>query len=91
MSFEPRLQRLHEDLVRIGHRPFHGPVGVQIDEQNPQASLCIRCATFLADSADSNHRHSELPGIRYQIVLLLYYVVPCGRLPSHSFASINRN
>jgi len=45
MSFEPRLQRLHDDLVRIGHRPFHGPVGVQINEQNPQESLCIRCAT----------------------------------------------
>jgi len=44
VSFEPRLQRLHDDLVRVGHKPFHGPVGVQIDEKNPRTSACIRCA-----------------------------------------------
>jgi choline dehydrogenase-like flavoprotein len=42
---EPRIQRLHEDLVRLGHRPFHVPVGVRLDERNPRRSPCIRCAT----------------------------------------------
>ncbi len=45
MSLEPRLQKLHDDLVRVGHRPFRGPVGVRIDERDPVGSACIRCAT----------------------------------------------
>ncbi len=45
MSLEPRLKRLHDDLTRIGHRPFIGPVGVQLDEGNPLESKCIRCPT----------------------------------------------
>src|SRR5207237_2659634 len=32
-------------LTRIGHRPFHMPVGVMLDEQNPRQSRCIRCDT----------------------------------------------
>lgn len=44
VSHEPRLQRLHEDLVKLGHRPFHVPLGVRLDEGNHR-SLCIRCST----------------------------------------------
>ena len=45
ISHEPRLQRLHDDLVKLGHRPFHVPLGVQLNEKDPQNSLCIRCST----------------------------------------------
>ena len=45
VSHEPRIQRLHDDLVRAGHRPFHTPLGVMLDEQRPDDSLCIRCET----------------------------------------------
>jgi choline dehydrogenase-like flavoprotein len=45
ISHEPRIQQLHDDLVRAGHRPFHTPLGVMLDERNPQASRCIRCDT----------------------------------------------
>jgi len=45
VSHEPRLQRLHDDLVRAGRRPFHVPVGVLLDEADPLASRCIRCGT----------------------------------------------
>ena len=45
LRHEPRIQRLVDDLTRIGHRPFHMPVGVMLDEQNPQQSRCIRCDT----------------------------------------------
>ncbi len=45
VSHEPRIQRLHDDLVRIGRRPFHVPVGVRLDEKDPVRSPCIRCAT----------------------------------------------
>ena len=45
VSHEPRIQRLHEDLTRVGAKPFHVPVGVQLDEASPRTSGCIRCAT----------------------------------------------
>jgi choline dehydrogenase-like flavoprotein len=39
------MQKLHDDLVRAGHRPFHVPIGVMLDEQQPDRSACIRCNT----------------------------------------------
>lgn len=43
LTHEPRIQKLHDDLARIGHKPFHLPVGVMLDAQQPQKSKCIRC------------------------------------------------
>jgi choline dehydrogenase-like flavoprotein len=42
---EPRIQQLHDDLARRGLRPFHVPLGIMLDEQNPHAGKCIRCDT----------------------------------------------
>src|SRR4051794_14123712 len=46
VSHEPRIQRLHDDLLRAGHRPFHLPVGVDLDESDPEAGRCVRCNWF---------------------------------------------
>lgn len=45
LRHEPRIQALHDDWARAGLRPFHTPLGVMLDEQNPRKSPCIRCAT----------------------------------------------
>jgi choline dehydrogenase-like flavoprotein len=45
ISHEPRIQQLHDDIARLGLRPFHTPLGVMLDERNPRKSLCIRCST----------------------------------------------
>lgn len=45
VSHEPRIQRLHDDLVKLGHQPFHVPLGIRIDESNRAKSPCIRCST----------------------------------------------
>ena len=45
VSHEPRMQQLHDDLARLGHRPFHVPIGVMLDEEQPHKSRCIRCNT----------------------------------------------
>jgi choline dehydrogenase-like flavoprotein len=42
---EPRIQYLHDDLAKLGLKPFHTPLGVMLDEQKPEASPCIRCDT----------------------------------------------
>ena len=45
ISHEPRIQQLHDDWAKLGHRPFHVPLGVRLDEKNPRTSPCIRCET----------------------------------------------
>ncbi len=45
VSHEPRMQHLSDDFARVGLRPFHTPLGVMLDEQNPRTSRCIRCNT----------------------------------------------
>jgi choline dehydrogenase-like flavoprotein len=45
VSHEPRLQQLADDFENLGLHPFHTPLGVMLDEQNPGASKCIRCNT----------------------------------------------
>ncbi len=42
---EPRIQQLFDDLTSAGHRPFPLPVGLMLDEENPQRSRCIKCGT----------------------------------------------
>jgi len=45
VSHEPRMQQLSDDFARLGLKPFHVPLGVQLDENNRRASKCIRCDT----------------------------------------------
>ena len=45
VSHEPRIQQLHDALTGAGHRPFHVPLGVMLDEAHPRQSACIRCDT----------------------------------------------
>ncbi|HET9695873.1 MAG TPA: GMC family oxidoreductase [Terriglobales bacterium] len=43
ISHEPRIQDLHNHLENLGYKPFHVPLGVQLDEKDPNNSKCIRC------------------------------------------------
>jgi len=45
VSHEPRIQRLHDDLTALGHRPFHVPLGIMLNERDRVRSRCIRCST----------------------------------------------
>ncbi|TLU74404.1 GMC oxidoreductase [Lichenicoccus roseus] len=50
VSHEPRIQELFDNLKRIGHKPFHLPVGVLLDEDTHGDALphspCVRCDAF---------------------------------------------
>ena len=41
---EPRIKQLSEDLAAQGLKPFHMPLGIMRDNDDPQ-SKCIRCET----------------------------------------------
>ena len=45
VQHEPRIQQLHDDLSKCGLRPFHVPLGIMLDESDPNKSRCIRCET----------------------------------------------
>lgn len=45
LTHEPRIQELHDDWQKCGHKPFHLPVGVMLNEQQPVKGACIRCNT----------------------------------------------
>jgi len=46
VSHEPRVQQLADDLGRAGLHPFHLPLGIDLDEADPEAGRCIRCDRF---------------------------------------------
>ncbi len=49
VSHEPRIQELFDGLKRIGHHPFHLPVGVLLEEKDGVPlphSPCVRCDAF---------------------------------------------
>src|SRR4051794_18357926 len=76
VSHEPRIQQLHDDLARIGHRPFHLPVGVDLDESDPEAGRCVRCDRFdgfpcLTDGKADSHVVCVRPALKHPNVTLL--------------------
>ena len=76
ISHEPRIQALSDDFERLGLKPFHTPLGLQIDEKNPQSSRCIRCDTCdgypcLIDAKSDAQTLCVDPALRFPNVSLL--------------------
>ncbi|MGF1508397.1 MAG: GMC oxidoreductase [Myxococcota bacterium] len=45
ISHEPRIAEIFDALKEKGLRPFRAPMGIQLDEERPELSACIRCDT----------------------------------------------
>ncbi len=45
VSHEARIQEIHDELQARNFHPFSIPLGIRLNEKNPQASRCIRCNT----------------------------------------------
>jgi choline dehydrogenase-like flavoprotein len=63
-------------LVRLGHRPFHTPLGIMLDEQDRGKSRCIRCETCdgfpcLVEAKADAHVCCITPSLAYPNVTLL--------------------
>jgi len=76
ISHEPRIQQLSDDFALHGLRPFHTPLGVMLDEKNPQKSPCIRCNTCdgfpcLVNAKADAHICCVAPALRHDNVTLL--------------------
>ncbi len=76
VSHEPRIQALSDHFQNIGLKPFHTPLGVQLNEKDPRKSRCIRCETCdgfpCLVSAKSDAQVCAIdPSLRYPNVSLL--------------------
>ncbi len=76
VSHEPRVAELAADLQRLGLHPFHLPVGVMLDEAEPETSRCIRCETCdgfpcLVDAKADAHVVALRPALRHPNVTLM--------------------
>jgi choline dehydrogenase-like flavoprotein len=45
VKHEPRIQELFDNLKAIGHKPFHLPLGLRLNESDMAHSPCIKCST----------------------------------------------
>ena len=75
VSHEPRIQQLSDDFERTGHRPFPLPVGVMLDESNPERSPCIRCAKLdgfpcMVEAKADSHVIAVRPALQHENVTL---------------------
>ncbi len=76
VSHEPRMQKLHDDLVNHGLKPFHTPLGVRLNEADRDNSLCIKCGTCdgfpcLIQAKSDAHILCINPALKYPNVTLL--------------------
>jgi choline dehydrogenase-like flavoprotein len=95
VSHEPRIQQLHDDLVRAGHRPFHLPVGIDLDESDPEAGRCIRCNRFdgfpcLTDGKADAHVLCVRPALKHPNVTLRTHALVTRLEPDASGRSVKR-
>ena len=75
VSHEPRIQELSDDFERTGHAPFHLPVGVDLDESDPEKGRCVRCDRFdgfpcLTDGKADAHVRCVRPALEHPNVRL---------------------
>jgi choline dehydrogenase-like flavoprotein len=76
VSHEPRIQQLSDDMERMGLHPFHLPIGIDLDESDPEGSRCIRCDRFdgfpcILDAKADAHICAVRPALRHDNVSLL--------------------
>src|SRR5256714_11392053 len=76
VSHEPRIQQLSDDFERTGHHPFHLPVGIDLNESDPEAGRCVRCDRFdgfpcLTDGKADAHVCCVRPALTHDNVTLI--------------------
>jgi choline dehydrogenase-like flavoprotein len=78
VSHEPRIQQLSDDFARTGHHPFHLPVGIDLNEDDPEAGRCVRCNRFdgfpcLTDGKADAHVRCVRPALQHDNVTMRTY------------------
>jgi choline dehydrogenase-like flavoprotein len=76
VAHEPRIQRVVDRIAGLGLHPFPLPVGIRLDERQPQKSACIKCDTcdgfpcLVGAKADA-HTTCVVPALQHPNVTLV--------------------
>ena len=73
---EPYVEELSESFAKMGLHPFHLPLGIHLDEREPQQGRCVRCKTCdgfpcLLDAKSDAAVNGVEPAIRFGNTTLL--------------------
>src|SRR5436305_3281563 len=95
VSHEPRIQQLADDFARAGHNPFHLPVGIDLNESDPEAGRCVRCNRFdgfpcLTDGKADAHVRCVRPALKHDNVKLRTHARVLRLETDASGQSVNR-
>lgn len=76
VSNEPRIQEIHDQLVKLGLHPFPLPEGIRLNEAEPEKSECIRCDTCdgfpcLVNAKADAHTTCVNPALAHENVSIL--------------------
>ncbi|WP_218082480.1 GMC family oxidoreductase [Anthocerotibacter panamensis] len=76
VTHEPRIQEVHNALLRKGLQPYYTPLGIQLNEAQRYLSRCIRCSTCdgypcLVQAKADGEVNGVLPALAYGQVTLL--------------------
>ena len=95
VSHEPRIQQLARRLRAAGPHPFHLPVGVDLDESDPENGRCVRCDRFdgfpcLTDGKSDAHVRCVRPALEHDNVTLAPTRRSSGWRPMRPAAACHR-
>ncbi|MBS0627877.1 MAG: GMC family oxidoreductase, partial [Verrucomicrobia bacterium] len=76
ISHEPYIQDLSNKIKELNLHPFHLPLGLHLNENDPESSPCIRCSTCdgfpcLVDAKADSHITCVRPALKTGKVTLL--------------------
>jgi choline dehydrogenase-like flavoprotein len=76
VSHEPFVNEIYGKLQKEGLKPFHLPIGIHLNEEDPEKSKCIRCDTCdgypcLVDAKSDAHITCIAPLLEKENVTLL--------------------
>jgi choline dehydrogenase-like flavoprotein len=80
VSHEPAIQEIVDAMKSFGHRPFPMPLGIDLNEDARQDSVCIRCNTCdgypcVVDGKSDAHVIGIKPALAYPNVTLLTHAL----------------
>lgn len=76
VSHEPIVNEIFDKIKAEGLTPFHLPLGIRLNEKNPEESLCVRCETCdgypcLVDAKSDSQHMCLMPILKQDNVDLL--------------------
>jgi len=74
LPHEPRIQDLHDDLIKLGLKPFPLPIGVKLDEQRGDAPPVLDRFDGFPDASEAKadaHIIGIKPALQYKNVTLM--------------------